>query len=182
MLLLCMRHMRRKISYILLIAIVLSCEPPKSSETVEDNFELISLDSIYSELMAYVNKPNSNDTICLNDIRKAQNDMSNGIIVMNDRIGYDRGNKRYYNQLRTLCEQKGFSFQPEGEYCVVYEGQTQGCYGLFMDSLIYAQYGRNFKITLHEQADSLFLVEMSNDTIRRWFCLPTNPTLKKQKS
>jgi hypothetical protein len=168
-----MWHMRTQITFIILLGTLFSCNQKKQSKEIveyEEDIESYSLDSIYSELLDYVNNPKYSDTICLNDINKAKRDLSNGRIIMNDYVGYDRGNRRYYNQLKQLCEELGIIFQPEGEYCVVYEGQTQGCYGLFMDSTIYAKYGRNFKIALHELADSLFFVEMSNDTIKRWFC------------
>ncbi|RED92979.1 hypothetical protein C7460_1273 [Marinoscillum furvescens DSM 4134] len=121
-------------------------------------------------MINYIENPKPTDTVCLSDLARAKRDAEEGKIAMNDLLGLDQGNRRYSRQLKNLIEEQGLIFRPEGEYCVVYGGQTQGCYSLYMDRLIAEQFGADFKKRIHERADSLYFEEVRNDTIWHWYC------------
>jgi hypothetical protein len=132
--------------------------------------ELSGRDSVYLIMSSYMNAPDLIDTLCRKDIAEAKQDVANGKIVMNDLLGFEKGNRRYKEQLQKLAESHGLVFEPEGEYCLIYVGQTQGCYSLYMDKIIAEKYGEDFERLLHHRADSLYFEQVKNDTIWYWKC------------
>ena len=135
-------------------------------------------------MLSYVRNPDSNDTLCRTEIERAKNDLGNGKIVLTQQAGFIFGDLRYENELRRLCIENGFVFEFDMLGCVVFEGQTQGCYGYFMDNFIIEKFGKNFKENLHHKADSLFLVKANeqNKVVEYWDCdeRPRLPNEKKR--
>jgi hypothetical protein len=111
----------------------------------------------------YVKHPDKNDSICLRDIKNAINDSAKGIIKFCIPIGSGSSPKRCEKQLRTLCKQYGMQIEPIFISDEIVEGQTQGCYCVYMDNLIAQKFGPSFKTYLINTADSL--LANSNDTI-----------------
>ena len=70
---------------------------------------------------------------------------------------------RQEQQLRELCKTKGLNFEYELFGCIVNSGQTNGCYGLYMDKIIANKFGSEFKEDLLRKADSLYVA--SNPTV-----------------
>jgi hypothetical protein len=124
------------------------------------------------ERIQYVNNPNPNDSLCISEIKRAQEDIERGKIVFTQSAGFLFGDIRYETELRELCAQNGLVFDFDLIGCVVFEGQTQGCYGDYMDKVIIDKYGINFKETLRKKADSLFLsrTQTENKLVEYWDC------------
>lgn len=124
------------------------------------------------ERIQYVNSPNPNDTLCISEIERAKIDIENGKIVFTQSAGFLFGDIRYETELRELCEQNELVFDFDLMGCVVFEGQTQGCYGDYMDKVIMDKYGIDFKDNLHKKADSLFLsrTQLENKLVKYWNC------------
>lgn len=131
---------------------------------------------------SYITKPNVVDTTCILAINKAKTDIANGKIVFTHDYGFLFGDIRYENELRQLCRKKGLIFDYDLISDVVIEGQTEGCYGAYMDKVIAAKFGSNFKAFLHKKADSLFLLKTTknNRTVQYWDC-DERPRLPKEK-
>lgn len=143
----------------------------------EQNFYIDEL----LERIQYVNNPNSNDTLCISEIERAKKDIKNGRIVFTQTAGLLFGDIRYESELRKLCKEYGLVFDFDLISDVIYEGQTQGCYGDFMDKVILERYGIGFKENLHEKADSLFLfrTQSENILVKYWDC-DERPRLPKE--
>jgi hypothetical protein len=124
------------------------------------------------ERIIYVSKPNPNDSLCISDINRAKKDIAKGKIVFTQRVGFLFGNIRYETELRELCKQNGLVFDFDVMSDVVFEGETQGCYGNYMDKIIIEKYGVEFKENLHKKADSLFLARtnLENKSVEYWDC------------
>ncbi len=120
----------------------------------------------------YIKNPNPSDTTCLAQIKRAKKDVKNGKIVFNHPVGLGFGMLRYEEELKEVCKEYGLEYEVELVSCVVFEGQTQGCYGHYMDMVLSNKYGADFKSKLHRKADSLFLFNVLQDEIpvRYWFC------------
>jgi len=120
----------------------------------------------------YVSKPNPNDRHCISEIKRAKKDIANGKIVFTQKVGFLFGNIRYERELRELCKSNGLVFDFDLISDVVFVGQTQGCYGNYMDKTIIEKYGVGFKENLHKRADSLFLVRtnLENKSVQYWDC------------
>ena len=106
----------------------------------------------------YVLNPDSNDSLCINNIKRAKEDISKGKIVFTQQVGFLFGHLRYEAELKLLCKEEGLYYEVDLITDVIFEGQTQGCYGYYMDNIIKEKYGDDFKSKLHKKADSLSLI------------------------
>jgi len=124
------------------------------------------------ERIGYVSHPNRNDKLCLSEIKRAKKDISKGKIVFCKKAGILFGGIRYESELKELCKQHGLVFDFDMISDVVFEGETQGCYGDYMDKIIIEKYRPGFKENLIKKADSLLLVRTTseNKTIQYWDC------------
>lgn len=107
--------------------------------------------------------PKDSDLECLEAIEKAKNDIANGKIVFTYPCFLLDCGLRQEKYLKELCAEHHLLFDYEVFSDIILEGQTQGCYGAYMDRFIESKYGKNFKENLLRQADSILLV--TNDTI-----------------
>lgn len=105
----------------------------------------------------YTLKPADKDSMCIKDIERAKRDISKGKTVFCYPYGFGSHDLRQEKQLRELCIIKGLVFEYELFSDVIYDGQTQGCYGAYMDNAIASKFGTNFKQDLLKQADSILL-------------------------
>ncbi len=137
-------------------------------------------------LITYVDNPNETDTLCISDIKRAKKDVANGKIVLTQSFGAGTFELRYEEELRQLCKENGLEFGLDLMGCVVFEGQTQGCYGAYMDKIIIEKFGADFKKNIHRQADSLFLenIILNNKVVKHWDCdeSPKLPSETESKS
>ena len=156
----------RKI-FILLALIPLICYSQK---------DVAVLDSTVLEyeqwIQGYILNPEPNDSLCITDINRAKKDLANGKIIFTQEYGFLFGKIRYEKELRTLCKEYGLIFDFEYLDDVGFEGQTQGCYGQYMNKVIYDKFGVHFKDFMHEKADSLYLINVSrqNIVVQYWDC------------
>jgi hypothetical protein len=120
----------------------------------------------------YIEKPDPADSLCISDINRAKKDIENGKIVFTQDYGFLFGDIRYENELRKLCKDYGLVFDFDLISDVIFEGQTQGCYGAYMDKVIAGKFGNDFKDRLHKTADSIYLdnVIKSSKIIQYWDC------------
>lgn len=121
---------------------------------------------------AYVNHPSPTDSLCISEIQRAKKDIQNGKIVFTQSYGFGSRSMRYEEELRQLCKERGLVFDFDMISCVVFEGQTQGCYGSYMDEVIFSKFGAGFKEALHGRADSLYLANTiaQNKIVQYWDC------------
>ena len=138
------------------------------------------------ERIQYVMHPKAGDTICNSEIERAKKDLERGKIVFTQKAGFLFGEIRYESELKELCKQYGLVFEFDLMGCMAFEGQTDGCYGDYMDKVIIDKYGIGFKETLHKKADSLFLVRTlsENKPVQYWDCdeRPRLPSEKERTS
>jgi hypothetical protein len=116
------------------------------------------------------------DSTCIADVGRAKKDVSNGKIVITSSLSSKGGMLRYEKELNELCVQYNLQFDYENFANVTQNGQTQGCYGTYMDKVIEAKFGTGFKSALLSKADSIYVARAMNDTIPYWNC-DKQPTL-----
>jgi len=116
------------------------------------------------ERFKYIERVPTNDTLCASGIRKAERQAKDTLcfVIWTGSFGLPL---RYENELKDLVKKQGLKFNYEFGSDVVYESQTQGCYKDYMDKKLTERLGKNFKISQHLKADSLFLANHVNDTI-----------------
>lgn len=146
-------------------------------EKKKENNDGVSISKVQEEYeqfdpIAYVSNPVETDTLCISEINKAKSDIENKGIVFTQAVGFGFGHERYEEELIKLCKEKGLRYDIDLIGCVVFEGQTQGCYGAYMDKILAEKYGTDFKQIMHKKADSLFLsnVLKNNTAVQYWDC------------
>lgn len=125
-----------------------------------------------TEMRRYVLNPQLDDSLCRNDIKRAKDDIAKGKIAFTQQVGFLFGFLRYEDELKLLCKEAGLYYEIVFLSDVVFEGQTQGCYGFYMDNMITEKYGDDFKPKMHKKADSLFLVNVNskNKAVQYYNC------------
>jgi hypothetical protein len=152
-----MCHMKKIFYLLILLPILCSCNDQKKETVIENNeVELIQDERVFNPI-AYVANPEPTDELCISDINKAKSDINENGIVFTQAVGFLFGHKRYEDELKKLCKEKGLKYDLDLIGCVQMDGQTQGCYGAYMDKMLVEKYGKDFKKDMHRQADSLFL-------------------------
>jgi len=166
--------MRKIVTYIIILAIVSACSDHKKSnkQTIETSTSEQNLENKISDRIAYVMDPKLTDSLCKSDISRAKSDIKNGKLVYVQTAGLGFGFKRYETDLKKLCKENGLEYDVDLIGCVVMEGQTQGCYGAYMDKILIDKFGADFKEKLNQQADSLFLARVIKEEIPifSWDC------------
>lgn len=155
----------RNITILILTLLLFACGQKKSNDKTT---EIVTIDRPEEQLEKYISKPATTDSMCLKDIAKAKNDIANGKLVFNTPMGFGTHQLRQEKQLRELCKTYNLLFDYEMFGCVVYEGQTEGCYGAYMNKAIKNKYGKGFKEILLAKADSILIA--NNDTIAYYLC------------
>jgi hypothetical protein len=126
------------------------------------------------ELIKYIDTPCPNDSTCKEDILKAKAEVQRGIIKFLMPMSLGTLDLRQEYQLRQLCDSNGLIFDYELFSCLSSSGQTNGCYGLYMDKIIAQKFGKDFKENLLKKADSI--LSESNKRIY-WRLCDTKPTI-----
>lgn len=121
-----------------------------------------------NRLSDYIQHPNKQDSLCIKDLDKAEKDIAKGHISFCEPFGFGTFPMRQEKYLKQLCEKHHIYFKYELFSDVIIEGQTQGCYGTYMDEILKEKFGNDFKEKLKKQADSL--LSISNDTIDYYLC------------
>tara|TARA_B110000114_G_C14975402_1_gene350267 strand:- start:86 stop:889 length:804 start_codon:yes stop_codon:yes gene_type:complete len=149
---------------ILTLILFTTCSQNKTREKVNNK--------LLPDRIVYVENPNDKDTLCISEIDRAKEDIAKGKIVFTQSFGFGTSELRYENELRQICKEYGLMFDVDLIGCVVFEGQTQGCYGDYMDKIIFEKFGIDFKENIHRQADSLFLknADLNNKVVQYWDC------------
>lgn len=155
----------RNITLLVLTIVLFACGEKNPKDKEVQNFQ-----QDYSEasLVDYIKNIDDQDSTCYQDIEKAKTDVTNGKIVFCIPTGFGSHDLRQEKQLRELCKKHGLIFDYELFSDVIFEGQTQGCYGAYMDNIIAHKFGVHFKQKLLKQADKMLLE--ANDTIVYYKC------------
>lgn len=128
-----------------------------SSDTKDSCDNFLYFMKSHKELLKYIDNPCPNDSSCKEDIIKAMAEVQRGQIKFLMPLSLGTFNLRQESQLRQLCNLKGIIFDYELFSCIGVSGQTDGCYGLFMDKVIAQKFGSNFKDNVLKKADSMYV-------------------------
>lgn len=134
----------------------------------QEEVEIFDYDA---DMRKYVLNPHFGDSLCRNDIKRAKEDIAKGKIAFTQQAGFRRS-LRYEEELKQLCKAAGLYYEIDFMSDFILEGQTQGCYGYYMDNVISEKFGDDFKSKMHKKADSLFLANVTkqNKTVQYWDC------------
>ena len=178
--------MKKTFVILILINLLFSCKENEKTNTDEKVVAEFENQPEKFDPIAYVSNPNKTDTLCLSEIEKAKSDIKKEGIVKTQAVVFLYEHNRNENELKELCKSKGLKYDIDLIGCVVFEGQTQGCYGSYMDKVLAENFGQNFKENMHKQADSLFLdnVIKENIAVQYWDCdeRPRLPNEKERSS
>jgi hypothetical protein len=105
----------------------------------------------------------STDTTCIKAVKRAKEDISKGGLS----LCYDAGSLLYEplrceKEIDSLLTLFGIGYRSFMTSDVVYEGQTQECYGDYMNEVILRRFGNHFIDSIMYKADSIFVSKNPN--------------------
>lgn len=126
----------------------------------------------YDYTSNYIQKPKKKDTTCIIEINEAKKDIENGKIVFCTPVGFLFGMLRFQDELKEVVESYGLEFKVDLISDVVFDGQTQGCYGAYMTNYIKNKFGNDFREKVYYEADSLYIKRVidQNRIVLCWDC------------
>lgn len=147
--------------------LVVSCEKNK---TVTNKSELDTTKIVKPlpplDYEKYIKNVPKTDTLCNGEIERAKNDLSkyDGVYVQTICFGCDF--KPYEEEIKQVLKKKKFKLGIQDLGCVIYEGQTQGCYSAYIDLQMEAKYGENYKSEIENEAIKILIDNINtNDKI-----------------
>lgn len=142
-------HMKKTFVILILLTIFISCVEDKKQPIAE--IEDSNLENEYVEFdpIKYVSNPEKTDTLCISEINRTKDEIKTNGIAFTQEAGFLYGHNRYEKELEELCKKYGLNYEIDLIGCVVFEGQTQGCYGAYMDKVLADKYGLDFKKQMH---------------------------------
>ena len=114
-------------------------------------------DSYPEDIHRYVESPAPGDWECKDEIARAKADIKKGKLVFMHEVGFLYGFIRHEDEVRQLCKEMGIGFEIDARSCIIFEGQTEGCYAAIMDNELTKRYGLEFREEIYQKADSLYL-------------------------
>ncbi|WP_273566293.1 hypothetical protein [Maribacter halichondriae] len=161
--------MKKTFVILISLTIFISCVENKKQPVAE--IEDSNLENEYVEFdpIKYVSNPEKTDTLCISEINRAKDEIKTNGIAFTQEVGFLYGHNRYEKELEALCKQNGLNYEIDLIGCVVFEGQTQGCYGAYMDKVLADKYGLDFKQQMHKKADSLFLQNVIKNNLAVYY-------------
>src|ERR1700751_4065183 len=155
----------RSVAMLLMTLFLFACGQNKNQDK---QVSFIQPDNPENRLAKYIEKPSDKDSMCIKEIERAKRDISKGRIVFCMPMGFGSFQLRQEEQIQQLCKKNNLVFEYETFSDVIISGQTQGCYGAYMDKVIQDKFGVGFKEKLLNKADGILLA--SNDTIVYYLC------------
>ena len=113
-------------------------------------------------LRKYVSNPNYDDRICNSDIKKAKHDLTKykNIFVTTSCFGCNE--KPYENESVNYAISKGFKVINHDYSCVIINGQSQGCYKVFIDLEMERIHGKNYRKNIEQEGEKLMISDINS--------------------
>lgn len=145
--------------------IFLSCKNETENESVKTNSKTIYSENEYMKLWIKDKEIHKKikivDTFCINQTRRAKNDIKNNKLTYFVPFGngnYDRSDK----ELSILLKKYNIKIDTLLIYCVRTPGFDRSCYQKTMNNAISKKFGENFIDSLRYIADKEFIMKNSN--------------------
>lgn len=128
-------------------------------------FFIFLLNSCGKEKVSFLNKVNKNDTICLKEVNKANEDLIKGKLVYCHYVGNIIWNDlRAENEMKNLLMKYNIEFQNESSPCVIDPKINYHCYCELMQEKINEKHGKKFIESLLWKSDSLWVLKNLDKT------------------
>lgn len=136
--------------------------------------------NIKTQRPSFADNISLSDTICLQEIEKAKQDVKDNKLTYCHLWGFGYSSLRYENELDSLLNTYNIKYADEIFSCIVDETE-ENCYYRYMNEEVRYRYGDNFIDSLKYIADSIYILNHYNDFISEiythvtWDMYPTYP-------
>lgn len=136
--------------------LIIGCKKQKSSKSKSDTITTVKLPPPLDYEQYLKNVPKT-DSLCNGEIERAKDDLSkyDGIYVQTICYGCDF--KPYEEEIKEVLKKKKFKLGIQDLGCVIYEGQTRGCYSAYIDLKMKEKYGKNYKSEIENEAIKILI-------------------------
>lgn len=162
-----------KFGFLIFCLIIFSCKQKDVlTENKQELENLVELETIEfkSQDPDYLKNPDVSDTMCINSIKRARKDLELNAGIFVEAICFGCKSQIYLDELKEVLKRRNFKFVYEDFGCVIFEGQTQGCYSGFVDLEMKKKFGESIFESIHKEAEDLFIknVTISNKTVSEY--------------
>lgn len=154
-----------KVTYILYLVILfftISCKESSDNKVTTNRPEVIKLGPAKTDSKYLLNPPKS-DTLCISDVERAKRDIDKYGKLFIRTICFGCDAKPFQAEIEEVLKKKKIKEVIEDIGCVVFEGQTQGCYSDFIILKMKELYGENYFSTIEKEAESIFIKNITEN-------------------
>lgn len=150
--------------YFLFSLFTISCKKQNegSKINIDDKVEKINLISKSSD-PKYLQNPDKSDTLCLNDIERAKNDIKKYHKLYVKTICFGCKDKPYDIEIEEVLKKRKIKKAIQDIGCVVFQGQTQGCYMGYIQLKMKEKYGENYFLDIEKEAEDILIKNVTEN-------------------
>lgn len=143
--------------FVLILFLSISCKKENNPELNSKKTEIIKLVSNKSNDPKYLLNPTKSDTMCIAAIERAKTEINANSKLFIKRICLGCRSKAFDSEIETVLKKKKIKLVFEDIDCVIYNGQTQGCYSGYIELKMKELYGENYFYEIENEAEKLFI-------------------------
>ena len=161
------------LTYLTFLFFLFGCKKQEEKPNIVDEPKIVKIPNCLDE--KYLANPPKTDTMCIKDIEKANRDVEKYSKLYVKTICFGCDDKPFETELEEVLKAKKIKQVIQDIGCVVYEGQTQGCYRATIESEMKKMYGENYFAELEKEAEKKFIKNINdNDKIVSVYDLEDN--------
>jgi hypothetical protein len=142
--------------FLVILFFAISCKKNSNNKVDVKKTETLKLVFNNSDPKYLLNPPKS-DTLCSNDIERAKRDINKYHKLFIQTICFGCRSKPFETEIEEVLKKQKIKKVVEDIVCVVFEGQTQGCYSGYISLKMKEQYGDNYFSKIEKEAESIFI-------------------------
>lgn len=142
--------------YLVILFFAISCKKNSNNKVDVKKPETVKLFFNNRDPKYLLNPPKS-DTLCRNDVERAKSDINKYHKLFIKTICFGCRSKPFEIEIEEVLKKRKIKPVIEDIGCVIFEGQTQGCYSGYINLKMKEQFGENYFSEIEKEAENIFI-------------------------
>lgn len=150
--------------YLVILFFAISCKKNSNNKVDVKKPETVKL--IFNNRdPKYLLDPPKYDTLCKNEIERAKSDITKYHKLFIKTICFGCRSKPFETEIEEVLKKRKIKPVIEDIGCVVFDGQTQGCYSGYISLKMKEQFGENYFTKIEKEAEYIFIKNITEKNI-----------------
>lgn len=142
--------------YLVILFFAISCKKKPNNKVDVKKPETVKL--VFNNTdPKYLSNPPQSDTLCTNDVERAKTDIKKYHKLFIKTICFGCRSKPFEAEIEEVLKKRKIKSVIEDFGCVIFDGQTQGCYSGYINLKMKEQFGENYFSDIEKEAENIFI-------------------------